>query len=280
MRGPTLPGNLRRREDTVVMIIFHCDINAELGPCWTDGHVVSSCRSIRALTTPAAAAARPVYHKVTYNELTMYRPGGHATVVIERGASVLASVVRKRVAALSRVVANAKQSTSAGRNDMPTFHRILLCYDGTREGQHALKDGACLAQELHAQVHVLSVLNHSAWMQGADITSSVSIEFITESARGLLDEGLQKLAARGLTATGHFAVGDPLDQIPLLANELNVDLIVVGHRHSSRLARWWGGRSDGLLLDRVSCSVLITMGPESVADSTVAGEATRPAEHL
>lgn len=163
---------------------------------------------------------------------------------------------------------------------MPTFNRILLCYDGTREGQHALKDGASLAQELHAQVHVLSVLNHSAWMQGADITSSVPVELITESARSLLDEGLKKLAARGLMATGHFAVGDPLDQIPLLANELKVDLIVVGHRHSRGLARWWGGRSDGLLLDRVSCSVLVTMGPETDAQAAVASESTGPAEHL
>ncbi|RKT21125.1 nucleotide-binding universal stress UspA family protein [Paraburkholderia sp. RAU2J] len=167
---------------------------------------------------------------------------------------------------------------------MPTFNRILLCYDGTREGQHALKDGASLAQELHAEVHVLSVLNNSAWIQGADITSAVPIDLITDSARSLLDEGLQKLAARGIIARGHFAIGDPLDEIPLLANELKVDLIVVGHRHSSRLARWWGGRSDGLLLDRVGCSVLVTMGPEigphaAVAGSSGAGETTRPVEH-
>jgi nucleotide-binding universal stress UspA family protein len=168
---------------------------------------------------------------------------------------------------------------------MPTFNRILLCYDGTREGQHALKDGATLAQELHAEVHVLSVLNNSAWMQGADIISAAPVDLITESARGLLDEGLKKLAARGILARGHFAIGDPLDQIPLLANELKVDLIVVGHRHSSRLARWWSGNSDGLLLDRVSCSVLVTMGAETGAQAEVAGssgvgETTRPVEHL
>lgn len=167
---------------------------------------------------------------------------------------------------------------------MPTFNRILLCYDGTREGQHALKDGACLAQELQAQVHVLCVLNDSSWVQGADITSAVSVDLITESARSLLDEGLKKLAARGIWATGHFAVGDPLDQIPFFANDLKVDLIVVGHRHTSRLARWWGGRNDGLLLDRVSCSVLVTMGPETSVQAAVVGasgadEAARPVEH-
>lgn len=168
---------------------------------------------------------------------------------------------------------------------MPCFNRILLCYDGTREGQHALKDGAALAQDLGAQVHVLSVLNDSSWVQGADITSAVPIDLITESAKSLLDEGLSKLAARGIVARGHFAIGDPLDQIPLFASDLKVDLIVVGHKRSSRLARWWGGRSDGLLLDRVSCSVLVTMGAEASADTadsgaSGAGERPYPAEHL
>ncbi|CAE6889220.1 hypothetical protein R69749_07504 [Paraburkholderia domus] len=91
---------------------------------------------------------------------------------------------------------------------MPAFNCILLCYDGTREGQHALKDGASLAQELKAEVHVLSVLDNSVWVQGADMTSAVPADVVTESARSLLEEGLKKLAARGIRATGHFALGD------------------------------------------------------------------------
>ncbi|CAH2912075.1 MAG: Universal stress protein UspA and related nucleotide-binding proteins [uncultured Paraburkholderia sp.] len=145
---------------------------------------------------------------------------------------------------------------------MSAFNRILLCYDGTREGQHALADGARLARELAAQVHVLSVINNSTWVQGADITSAIPANLVSDSVKSVLDEGLKKLAATGIHATGHFAIGDPLDQIPHFAKELNVDLIVVGHHKAGRLARWWGGRTDGLLLDRVSCSVLVTMGPE------------------
>ncbi|TCG05551.1 universal stress protein UspA [Paraburkholderia steynii] len=145
---------------------------------------------------------------------------------------------------------------------MPGFRRILLCYDGSREGQHALADGARLAQELRAQVHVLSIVNNSALVQGADITAAVPADIVSDSVKSVLEEGLQKLAAWGINATGHFAIGDPLDQIAFFAKDLNVDLIVVGHHRTSRLARWWGGRTDGLLLDRVSCSVLVTMGPE------------------
>jgi len=167
---------------------------------------------------------------------------------------------------------------------MSIFNRILLCYDGTLEGRHALKDGACLAQELKAEVHVLAVLSNSAWVQGADIISAVPVEFISESAKSVLEEGLKKLAARGIRATGHFAVGDPLDQISSFANDLKADLVVVGHRRTSRLARWWSGKNDGLLLDRVSCSVLVTMGPETEAQAAAAGtsgadEMAPPVEH-
>ncbi|MBT2789651.1 universal stress protein [Paraburkholderia strydomiana] len=167
---------------------------------------------------------------------------------------------------------------------MSAFKRILLCYDGTREGQHALADGARLAQELAAQVHVLSVINSSAWAQGADITSAIPIDIVGDSVKSVLEEGLQKLAAKDVHATGHFAIGDPLDQIPHFAKELNVDLIVVGHHRAGRLARWWGGRTDGLLLDRVSCSVLITMGPEldsnvETSGATNVGQTTASAEH-
>lgn len=167
---------------------------------------------------------------------------------------------------------------------MSAFNRILLCYDGTAEGQHALADGARLAQNLAAEVHLLSVINNFSWVQGADITSAVPTQIISDSVKSVLEEGLKKLAARGIRATGHFAIGDPLDQIPFFARDLNVDLIVVGHHRTSRLARWWGGRTDGLLLDRVSCSVLVTMGPETATGAQTVGtpgvgETVLPGEH-
>jgi nucleotide-binding universal stress UspA family protein len=144
---------------------------------------------------------------------------------------------------------------------MSAFGRVLLCYDATREGQQALREAAALVEELRVETHVLSILRNSAWVQSADITSAVPFDVVETAARDLLQEGLKKLAARGIQATGHFAVGEPLDQIPLFAKDLNVDLIVVGHRHATRLARWWAGKNDERLLDKVSCSVLVAMCP-------------------
>jgi nucleotide-binding universal stress UspA family protein len=79
----------------------------------------------------------------------------------------------------------------------------------------------------------------------------------------VLREGVSKLAQLGVIASGHFAIGNPMSQIPRFAEELRIDLIVVGHHRSGLLARWWTGQDDGRLLDRVSCSVLVAMDLES-----------------
>jgi len=77
-----------------------------------------------------------------------------------------------------------------------------------------------------------------------------------DAAKEILRDGIEKLHAWGVTAAGHFAVGSAVDEIPRLANALNVDLIVIGHRPEGFFERWWTGENHASLLDRVSCGVL------------------------
>ncbi|MGF6532658.1 MULTISPECIES: universal stress protein [Paraburkholderia] len=156
---------------------------------------------------------------------------------------------------------------------MPAFGRILLCYDSTREGRRALRHGAALAEQLKAETHLLAVLNSAAWVQAAEIASAVPFDVLEQSAKKILRDGIAKLAARGVIATAHFAIGDPLERIPFFANQLKVDLVVIGHQRTGLLKRWWSGKNDGLLLDRVSCAVLVAMEREDQETDTRA-EAT------
>jgi nucleotide-binding universal stress UspA family protein len=52
-----------------------------------------------------------------------------------------------------------------------------------------------------------------------------------------------------------------MDHIPAMANQLNVDLLVVGHRPQGMLARWWlrGASNTYALLDQVRCSIHVAM---------------------
>src|SRR4030095_797352 len=65
--------------------------------------------------------------------------------------------------------------------------------------------------------------------------------------KNVLAEGLAALTQRGYAVTGHFAVGEPVEQICKAAAELKCDLIVVGHKRHSRLGRWWRGSISGSL---------------------------------
>lgn len=145
---------------------------------------------------------------------------------------------------------------------MASFSRILLCYDASREGRRALREGADLAHECRAQTHLLAVLDQSPLQWGTDIASVVPFEAAEAAAREILRDGVACLAKKGLAATGHFVVGRPIDVIAQYCAELKPDLVVLGHHKRGPFKRWWEGRDDRQLLDRVSCSVLVVTAPE------------------
>jgi nucleotide-binding universal stress UspA family protein len=142
------------------------------------------------------------------------------------------------------------------------FRRILLCYDATREGRRALREGADLARHYASQVHLLAVLEREPGQWGADVGFAMALDLAEQTANDVLREGVECLSGSGLVATGHFAVGNPVDVIARFVAELSPDLVVLGHHRRGAFARWWDGRDDRLLLDRVSCNVLVVPGPE------------------
>jgi nucleotide-binding universal stress UspA family protein len=78
--------------------------------------------------------------------------------------------------------------------------------------------------------------------------------------QAVLDEGIANLQQQGFKATGHLAVGEPVEEICRLAKELSVDLIVVGHnQNTSFAARWWKGSVGASILDYAPCSLLVAL---------------------
>ena len=141
------------------------------------------------------------------------------------------------------------------------FRNILLCYDGSTEGRNALREGAELALALKADVQLLAIVREhpppvvpegftDTWFRAADA-----------KAQTVLDEGVGWLRERGLTAQGRIVSGSVVDEITRAVHCLKPDLIVVAHRNRSRLARWWSDSEDATLLERLPCSILVTVIP-------------------
>ncbi len=143
------------------------------------------------------------------------------------------------------------------------FHKILLCYDGSVEGRNALKDGADVALCMQAETHLLAILRDApTGMVPEGVTATLFAQQEQEAMR-ILREGVNWLREHGLNAHGYIAYGNPIEHIDATARKLEADLIVVGHRQRSRLSRWWSEAEDATLLDRASCSILVSIAPGS-----------------
>jgi len=141
------------------------------------------------------------------------------------------------------------------------YHKILLAYNGSDDGKHALLECAELANFLGAETHLLAVASMppSLFLTEGFVPEEL-LEEEKKRTQAVLDEGIQTLRDKGFNAAGHLAVGEPVEEICRVAKELGVDLIVVGHNQSTSFAaRWWKGSVGATLLDYAPCSLLIAL---------------------
>jgi nucleotide-binding universal stress UspA family protein len=141
------------------------------------------------------------------------------------------------------------------------FKRVLLCFDGTEAGRRALRRGADLAILLGAEVFVLAIVPTGALdptvAAGAAGTACIVDE--PSEFRRLLDESIEWLKARGVSAQGYLTTGDHIDQIIAFSKKLASDLIVVGHYPQPSGGYWWSGSKRATLSERSKCCVFVAV---------------------
>ncbi len=141
------------------------------------------------------------------------------------------------------------------------YRKILLAYNGSAEGKRALLECAELANFLGAETHLLAVASMppSLFLTEGFVPEEL-LEEEKKRTQTVLDEGIATLKQQGFNASGHLAVGEPVEEICRLAKELSVDLIVVGHNQkTSFAARWWKGSVGASILDYAPCSLLVAL---------------------
>jgi nucleotide-binding universal stress UspA family protein len=144
------------------------------------------------------------------------------------------------------------------------YRRIVLAYDGSREGRAALREGALLARKLGAQIFLLSVVAENAGMRMGDAAWPDGVGQTRQTYKDLFDEAIARLREKGMNPEGRIVEGEPAPTIAAYAKEVGADLVVVGHRRQSMLQRWWSGGAGAYLVDHLGCSLLI--GRHQVSD--------------
>ena len=150
------------------------------------------------------------------------------------------------------------------------YSRIVLAFDGTREGRAALREGALLAHRCGAEVYLLSVVPNDSGVQFAESVQGGPMDRLEDAYKVVLQEGLDRLKALGFTPKARLVIGDPAQQIGAFAREIGADLVVVGHRKQKLIQRWWSGSSGAYLVDHLGCSLLV--GRNTISDETFAAE--------
>lgn len=137
------------------------------------------------------------------------------------------------------------------------YEKVLLAYDGSVEGRLALREGAKLARLCDAEVFLLAVINLSTGIVMAEGAVPGAVEHQQDAYKKVLAEGVRRLEALGFSPTARLEFGDPANRIAAVTREIGANLVVVGHRHQTRLERWWHGSVGANLLAELDCSLLI-----------------------
>src|ERR1700679_42872 len=92
-----------------------------------------------------------------------------------------------------------RQGDSRRLGDADMYHRIVLAYDGAREGRAALREGALLARRCGAEGHLLSVVPNDQGVQFAESVQGGPIVRLLDTYNAILKEGLDRLEALGFS---------------------------------------------------------------------------------
>jgi nucleotide-binding universal stress UspA family protein len=132
--------------------------------------------------------------------------------------------------------------------------KMLIAVEDGRSDEQVVDAGLDLAVDEGAEV----VFVHVVSIPGESFVPTRDIARVPDRATDeALVEACEKAQARGLDATSELLVGYPARQLALVAEDLDVDLIVVGSRRLSALKRAVLGSTSRALITESTRPVLV-----------------------
>ena len=133
------------------------------------------------------------------------------------------------------------------------LHRILCPVDFSECSLRAADYAFELAQRFRAAVEIVHVWQPI--IPGGEIRGPMSA-YVGEEAE--IGRALERIRPRSIDVScqHHLLVGDPVEEIVELAEEHQIDLIVIGTHGRTGLSRWIVGSVAENVLRRATCPVL------------------------
>lgn len=135
------------------------------------------------------------------------------------------------------------------------YRKILAAYDGSDAGRRAFDAALNLSARHGAELVVVTVAQPP--IVGDEVETEAVIENSRNYHQGLLAELAPVIAETRVQARYVVAVGHPAEQIIYHADQHGVDLIVVGDRGRSKLARLLLGSVSRHVVERAGRPVMV-----------------------
>jgi nucleotide-binding universal stress UspA family protein len=140
------------------------------------------------------------------------------------------------------------------------FTSILVAIDGGPQHAQVLALAGSLATP-HTRLHLLCVLDPAFALADdaprADRTEYAAADAQRQQAVHLLTTALDQLRERGIDGVASHPAGEPAQVLCDYAREHDCDLIVIGHRHLSRMERLFERSVGQWTIDHAPCPVLV-----------------------
>jgi nucleotide-binding universal stress UspA family protein len=139
------------------------------------------------------------------------------------------------------------------------FKKILVAYDGSEGAKLALAKAVEIAKVSKAETHILAVGRIPEYAETVSEVEEEKEQAQTYYSR-IMADAANRLKQQGLSPNVHIDFGKPADTILRIAEDMRVDLLVLGtHPHSALRRRVLGATTDKVI-DHAHCSVLVVRG--------------------
>jgi nucleotide-binding universal stress UspA family protein len=140
--------------------------------------------------------------------------------------------------------------------------RMLLATDGSEEAELATRAAAELAEDTGSELHVLYVEPLPDFMKKNDAGTPGYDRELYEKIEEEARETLRKLVWRvkvagGIVADSHLRMGGVAEEIVTFADDLDVDLIIVGSRGLHGIRRALTGSVSESVFRHARCPVMV-----------------------
>ena len=142
------------------------------------------------------------------------------------------------------------------------YDMILVPTDGSEPAGAAVDHAIDLAANSGATLHVLSVVDSSAYAS-LDVSSEQALDELEANAEAATGEIAETAAEAGIEAVTEVSVGTPHEQITDYADAADVDLIVMGTHGRTGLDRFLLGSVTERVVRAAPAPVLTVRATES-----------------